>query len=288
MFKTKKGTIIKESDHNTLICNFRFIYNPHLKKHKTEMFNYKDAKGLAKFKSLTSRANKLSNIFDQKNNLNSATKKFIKTLNGICHQSFKKIRIKNIQNKEISSLFNRRRVLRTKDDSWSKKELGSVEDELAEKCAKQNYIKIREEIRDINCDEGGFNVAKFWKLKKNLCPRPQDPPTAMMDGDGNLVTSVKGVEKLSIEHYSKVLKNRPMIEKYSKLKEDKEDLCEERVKLAKGNVTPPWEMSDLETVLHYLKKNKTRDPLGLSNELFKPEVAEHDLKMAVLILMNRI
>ena len=47
-------------------------------------------------------------------------------------------------------------------------------------------------------------------------------------------------------------------------------------------------MKHLENVLKYLKKNKSRDPLGYSNELFQPDVAGEDLKKAILILMNMI
>ena len=37
-----------------------------------------------------------------------------------------------------------------------------------------------------------------------------------------------------------------------------------------------------------LKKNKSRDPHGLTNEIFKSEVAGSDFKVAILALMNRI
>ena len=47
-------------------------------------------------------------------------------------------------------------------------------------------------------------------------------------------------------------------------------------------------MKDLETVLKHLKKQKLRDPLGLANDIFHPEVAGDDLKIALLKLMNRI
>ena len=45
---TKKGPVIKESDHNTLVCKFSFKYNPQNKKHKYEIFNFKDIEGLKK------------------------------------------------------------------------------------------------------------------------------------------------------------------------------------------------------------------------------------------------
>ena len=46
-------------------------------------------------------------------------------------------------------------------------------------------------------------------------------------------------------------------------------------------------MDQLETVLKYLKKNNSRDPLGYVNEIFMMDVAGEDLKKAVMILMNR-
>ena len=47
-------------------------------------------------------------------------------------------------------------------------------------------------------------------------------------------------------------------------------------------------MDELEIVLEHLKKDKSRDPLGYANELFKPKIAGVDLKKSVLILMNLI
>ena len=41
-------------------------------------------------------------------------------------------------------------------------------------------------------------------------------------------------------------------------------------------------------MLKNLKKQKSRDPLGLANEIFRPDVAGSDLKKAILKLMNRI
>ena len=47
-------------------------------------------------------------------------------------------------------------------------------------------------------------------------------------------------------------------------------------------------MEQLDDVLNYLKKNKSQDPFGYANEIFRPEVAGSDLKRAILKLMNRI
>ena len=68
----------------------------------------------------------------------------------------------------------------------------------------------------------------------------------------------------------------------------RENLWQKRFKEAQGNVTPDWTMQDLEVVLKQLKNKKSRDPLGLANELFKPENAGDDLKLALLKMSNEI
>ena len=47
-------------------------------------------------------------------------------------------------------------------------------------------------------------------------------------------------------------------------------------------------MKDLKRVLKNLKKQKSRDPLGLANDIFRPEVAGDDLKLAIVKMMNNI
>ena len=66
---------------------------------------------------------------------------------------------------------------------------------------------------------------------------------------------------------------------------DKEDLCKLRLKKARKTKTPDWTMDQLDTVLKYLKKNKSRDPLGYANEIFQEGVAGKDLKLAIISLL---
>ena len=64
---------------------------------------------------------------------------------------------------------------------------------------------------------------------------------------------------------------------------EKEKLCNKRLDLAKNNKTKPWSMKEL---LLALKKNKSQDPSGYAKELFRPEVAGEDLKLAILHLIG--
>ena len=72
-----------------------------------------------------------------------------------------------------------------KTDDESKEERKKVDQELASKCAQDNYEKIKEELEGINCEEGGLNFGKLLKLRKKLFLKSRDPPTAMLDWDGN-------------------------------------------------------------------------------------------------------
>ena len=143
-------------------------------------------------------------------------------------------------------------MLRTKTDEVSRKELSEVEETLAIKCADDNYEKIQSELAGIKCEEGGLNSGKLWKLRKKMFPRSRDPPTAMMDSDGNLVTSETEIQNIALETYQKRLQNRPMREELSELRAEKEELCARRLEIAKWKKTPPWNMKDLDAVLGYL------------------------------------
>ena len=93
---------------------------------------------------------------------------------------------------------------------------------------------------------------------------------------------------MAVKAYENRLRNRPMKKGMDDIKDAKEKLADKVIEAAKNNKTDPWDMADLEIVLKKLKNNKSRDPHGLANELFKEETAGDDLKKAILCLMNRI
>ena len=63
------------------------------KKEKVEFFNLRNPDCQRLFKEYTSKSNMLSSIFDQNEDLNVLTEKFIKKLNGCEAKNFKKTRI---------------------------------------------------------------------------------------------------------------------------------------------------------------------------------------------------
>ena len=68
-------------------------------------------------------------------------------------------------------------------------------------CAEDNLKLIKEACGGVTCEEGGMNAGKLWQLKKKLKGIVRQPPTAMLDQHGNLVTTNKAVEELTLEMY---------------------------------------------------------------------------------------
>ena len=253
------------------------------------MFNLKNRECQKKFTEVTNKTKILSSAFRDDENLNISANRFIKRLNKILHSCFKRVRIGGKkQNSRINELFEKRTALKFKKDKSSRDELLDVENELAELCAEENMKKIGEEVKSIDCEEGGMSSGKLWNLKRKLNPKLRDPPTAMLDEAGNLISSNEKIKKLTIKAYSKRLESRPIKEDLKEMKELKEKLLKIRLKEARKRKTPPWTRERIVKVLKSLKTGKSRDPLGLANEIFHPDTAGEDLIDAIQILMNRI
>ena len=124
--------------------------------------------------------------------------------------------------------------------------------------------------------------------KENFPKNGANVPIAKKDVNGLLVTNPDLLKKLYLDTYQHRLRHRPIRADLVHLKSLKEDLFNQRLRLAKMCKSEPWLNKDLDKVLAALKNNKSRDPHGLINELFKPGTIGSDLKNSLLTLYNRI
>ena len=188
----------------------------------------------------------------------------------------------------MEKLNDKRRYLRTKTDSKSRDELELIDSELAEKYAETNYRKINEELKAFKGEDGGFNPRLRWKLKKKLSPKQSEPPTAMKDADGNLLTDDKDIVEESVKHYKKVFEDKAIDDNLKDHKKERQELCAKRLELAAKNKTPPWTIKDVKNATQNIKSGISKDPYGHPNELFKDGVAGDGLMQAIKELMNRL
>ena len=183
-----------------MITSMNFKWNKRIVRERLEFFNYKNKDCQASFKELTSKSNNLSTHFDTIKDLDKATDRFLKELNTCIQKSFKKIRIKENTNGEINKLFEKRKELKSIDTDKAKKELDEIELKLTNMCAEQNRKLILDELNGLECESGGNSVGKLWSLRRKLFPKSRDPPTAMLDVYGNLLTSQEAIEEEAIKH----------------------------------------------------------------------------------------
>ena len=76
--KTKNGTRIKESNHNVIVTEFNCEVKEVKEKEKVEMFNLKNKDCQKQFKQYTSNTNFLSRVFEEGDDIESMTEKFLK------------------------------------------------------------------------------------------------------------------------------------------------------------------------------------------------------------------
>ena len=279
---------ITESDHNSIITKFWLSWKTEIKVGTIEIFNFKDDIGMKKFKDLTSNNTTLSSIFETNKTVDIQAKKFLKRFKGILHDCFKKIRITpiNKKEKEIHELYKQHAALKFKTDENSKTKIENIEETLVEKLSEELFGIVKNEVSKINSEQGGFNSGHLWQLKKKLSGKVNSPTAAVLNPQGKLVTSKEDIEKTTLEHYKKVLENRPIKEGLESYQKEREQLCKERIECAKREKTPDWKTENVKYVIKHLKKKKSRDPYGYSNELIQE--GGDDLVLAITKLMNNM
>ena len=256
-------------------------------KEKVEVYNLKNKECQAQFKEYTSKDKILSGIFNNNDDPNTVTQVLIKKINGCIAKNFTKRRMNNKKDEQNKELYDKMRTLKDKSDDESKKELQKVEDAIAE--ANEEKAKIvRDEINGSKYNDETMNANKIWKLKKRLCPNAMAPPSAMLDKEGNILTTYDGIKERALEVYAERLAPNKIEKHLENLEKARNELCETRLKLAKMNKTKPWDMDDLVEVLKNLENDKSRDAEDHANDLFKESAAGSDLLKVILKLMNLI
>ena len=286
---TKRGNHKKivESDHNMIETKLNISWQSYTDK-PLEVFNFSNKESQNKFFKATHDTKAFTDIFETNKSLAVQTKKFIKRLNGFIHEAFKKVKIVVKGDSMLERLYEKRRQLRNKSDDASKEELEIVEEELATKYSESMYNKIKNELKAVKGDEGGYNPGHLWKLKKKLSPKQSEPPSSMKDSEGNLLTNLKDIKAEAVKHYKRVFEDKPIDTKYKDHQVQREELCQQRLEAAAQNKTPPWTNLDVKTAIKGLHMGISKDPYGHPNEIFKEGIAGQGLLNAITILMNKI
>ena len=127
------------------------------------------------------------------------------------------------------------------------KQVNDIEDKMGEEIVDENYRLIVETAKDLGdgSDLNGLERQKFWKVLKNKFPKNSYAvPVGKKNRDGKIVTEHEELKHLYLKTYVQRLRKRPMKEKLADLKVMKEDIFENRLKMASERKTEAWTMDN--------------------------------------------
>ena len=241
-------------------------------KKRTEILNFKNEQNFQTFVEITNNSDELKKCFiDENEDLENASKAWLKCIKLILKASFTKIRLKKSSLKpQLQLLFKERESLKTKiallenkneyhDIHIQQNNLDDVNRKISDLCAERNKIIVNEYLGKTDDTIEGYNQARTWSMKKKLFPKNTvDPPCAKKDSNGHLVTSKDALENLYVETYKERLKPNNVKPGGTELKALKEYLFKINFETAKENHSEDWNLKDLEKALKSFKNNKAR------------------------------
>ena len=290
------------SDHNILYSKFNISYTRKPRQIRKEFFNFKCEAGKKHFLEETSKTEKLSTCFETNKTFEEKADNFFKTLTGIFHKCFQKVRIRSGNNKifgdqslqdkiklkKLLKIFLLNNIECNSARTLAQEKLNDIEESLEEETATVNANTVKEHIESMETVDGNFSNLGFWKLKRKLIPFFEEPVMAKKDKYGNIITAPEALKKLYVETYTERLRNRDMSPELMNIYFLKKELWECRNEEMKYKKTDAWNHKDLDVVIRSLKNNISRDPNGMVNEVFKHGFMGTDLKEALLNLFNGI
>ena len=119
-------------------------WNRKMRQKRQELYNLKNKECQDLFKEATKSANNnryLSSVFDEEDDLNILTKKFLKRLEATIRKCFRKIKIKEKEDKPRDELFAKWKNMTKQKGNISKEEFEKVEKEIYEKYSEEVFEK---------------------------------------------------------------------------------------------------------------------------------------------------
>ena len=221
----KKKTM---SDHNILVSRFTILFNRLRPSVRKEFFNFKNKDDQQHFQEQTSITTKLSSSFSQDRSFPHNTSIFFKNLRGAFQNNFQKVRITSgnrnkYGEKSLQGLLELKKELKifilnskcTLGKNIATIKLKEVEENLTANFAVKASEMIKDHVKEVETLDGNFSQVGFWKIKKKLCPRAQEPPMAKRNENGILISSPNLLKNLYLQTYQHRLRQREMKEEYT-------------------------------------------------------------------------
>ena len=251
-YSTRKGLKqIVESDHNPMWCEFNLKWSSFIKTKRKEAFNLKDTQSLETFKCYNDKNDKLIDSLIRAEDVVSGGRKWFSELKDSVYKCFKKISLNSgNKDKKIQNLLEEKRMLKKEIKHCQKMSLalninelvqkaGNIDQKIANHSSDRNLKLISNHVEEMQI-QGKFDVTKMWKLKRKLCPKSLEMPSAKLDEKGKLITDKSKLLDLYKRTYIQRLSPRPILPKYQTIFELKNYLFDLRMKVTSRNKSPVW------------------------------------------------
>ena len=286
----RHGGKANDSDHATeyLDLNVKIVTE---KPSRKEIWNFKSEECQKIFKKNTSETIEYTDCFTREQPIMTQIENWRKVLHKHIKVSFKKVRIKTSQKVKLLPEMSRLIDIRNKlsKNEANKKEIIKLETAIGDMEAENNRNRILKHFKKYCEDPERVNLNEVWKTLKKLWPKiHQKIPAAKKNHFGKLISEPKKLKKLLANEYKIRLRTRPIRPDLKEMKIRKNRIFQLKLELASKNKSKPWNMSDLEKALRCLKVNRSRDPDGLINEIFKSNMIGNNLKNSLLLMFNKI
>ena len=125
-------------------------------------------------------------------------------------------------------------------------------------------------------------------MRKTFPTKSKPLPTEVKNLEGKFITNSKEKRKVTVEHFEHRMRKRKIKDEIKEVDDLNSKLFEKRIEKARTNKSPVFDMEELEKVLKNLKPGKSKDTDNYICELFKEGVIGDDLKISILMMMNKI
>ena len=132
-----------------------------------------------------------------------------------------------------------------------------LDEEITNYSVNKKSKKISKHIEEISDPSNKFDNNKMWKLRKKLCPKVLEIPSAKLNEKGILITEKSQLKNLYKKTYIDRLSHREMLPGYENLFSLKNYLFELRMIVTSKVKSLDWTAEQLMKVLKSLKNNKS-------------------------------
>ena len=181
-----------------------------------------------------------------------------------------------------------RRETQNETEKDYSRDILQIEEEIGRISNWKEAEEIWKKFQEVAESDNSSSTQAMWKWKKKLFPKvKQTPPMGVKNMKGEVKTKGQDIKDIYQKEYKHRLRSRPILPEIQDLEPLQDQLFQVRLKSSSKIISPPWKMSELDKVLSSLKPGKSRDPWGLSCEIFKKPVCGTDLKLSLLQLLNK-